>query len=131
MAVTGPFWSFGWYKTGWQKTWDTYQAPKEEKKGDTSKESNFPNPVLEDSIQIPEPVLISLDEALAAANKQLTYAGVVKLTFPEEPQGDLAISKSRTGFFARAGADQLKLNAQTLELKDKVLFGELPVRQQI
>ena len=131
MAVTGPFWSFGWYKTGWQKTWDTYQAPKEEKKGDTSKESNFPNPVLEDSIQIPEPVLISLDEALAAANKHLTYAGVVKLTFPEEPQGDLEISKSRTGFFARAGADQLKLNAQTLELKEKVLFGELPVRQQI
>ncbi len=131
MAVTGPFWSFGWYKTAWQKTWDTYQAPKEEKKGDTSKESNSPNPVLEDSTQIPEPVLISLDEALAAANKHLTYAGVVKLTFPEEPEGDLAVSKSRIGFFARAGADQLKLNAQTLELKEKVLFGELPVRQQI
>ena len=131
MAVTGPFWSFGWYKTGWQKTWDTYQAPKEEKKGDTSKESNSPNPVLEDSIQLPEPVLISLDEAMAAANKQLTYAGVVKLTFPEDPEGDLAVSKSRTGFFARAGADQLKLNVQTLELKEKVLFAELPVRQQI
>jgi uncharacterized iron-regulated membrane protein len=131
MAVTGPFWSFGWYKTAWQKTWDTYQAPKEEKKGDTSKESNSPNPVLEDSTQIPEPVLISLDEALAAANKHLTYAGVVKLTFPEEPEGDLAVSKSRIGFFARAGADQLKMNAQTLELKEKALFGELPVRQQI
>jgi len=50
---------------------------------------------------------------------------------PEEPKGDLAVSKSRIGFFARAGADQLKLNAQTLELKEKVLFGELPVRQQI
>jgi uncharacterized iron-regulated membrane protein len=131
MAVTGPFWSFGWYKTAWQKTWDTYQAPMEEKKGDTPKESNSSNPVLEDSIQIPEPVLISLDEALAAANQHLSYAGVVKLTFPEEPQGDLAVSKSRTGFFARAGADQLKMNAQTLELKEAVLFGELPVRQQI
>jgi len=131
MAVTGPFWSFGWYKMGWQKTWDTYQAPKEEKKEDKSKESSTIEQVVEDSTAIPEPLLISLDEALAAANQHLTYAGVVKLTFPEEPQGDLAISKSRIGFFARAGADQLKMNAQTLELKEKVLFGELPVRQQI
>ena len=68
---------------------------------------------------------------MAAANRNLTYEGVTKLTFPEDPEGDLAVSKSRTGFFARAGADQLKLNAQTLELKEKVLFAELPVRQQI
>jgi uncharacterized iron-regulated membrane protein len=131
MAVTGPYWSFGWYKTGWQKTWDTYQAPKEEKKEDKSKESNASEQVVEDSTAIPEPQIISLDEALTAANKHLNYAGVVKLTLPEEPKGDLAVSKSRTGFFARAGADQLKLNPQTLELKEKVLFGELPVRQQI
>jgi uncharacterized iron-regulated membrane protein len=131
MAVTGPYWSFGWYKTGWQKTWDTYQAPKEEKKEDKSKESSTAEQVVEDSTVIPEPQIISLDEALAAANQHLSYAGVVKLTLPEESQGDLAVSKSRTGFFARAGADQLKLNVQTLELKEKVLFGELPVRQQM
>jgi uncharacterized iron-regulated membrane protein len=131
MAVTGPYWSFGWYKTGWQKTWDTYQAPKEEKKEDKSKESNASEQVVEDSTAIPEPLVLSLDDALAAANQHLSYAGVVKLTLPEESQGDLAVSKSRTGFFARAGADQLKLNVQTLELKEKVLFGELPVRQQI
>jgi uncharacterized iron-regulated membrane protein len=131
MAVTGPFWSFGWYKTAWQKTWDTYQAPKEEKKEDKSKESSTIEEVVEDSTAIPEPLVLSLDEALAAANQHFSYAGVVKLTIPEDSQGDLAVSKSRTGFFARAGADQLKLNAQTLELKEKVLFGELPVRQQI
>jgi uncharacterized iron-regulated membrane protein len=131
MAVTGPYWSFGWYKTGWQKTWDTYQAPKEEKKEDKSKESSTAEQVVEDSTALPEPLVISLDEALAAANQHLSYAGVVKLTIPEDSQGDLLVSKSRTGFFARAGADQLKLNTQTLELKEKVLFGELPVRQQI
>lgn len=121
MAVTGPFWSFGWYKMAWQKTWDTYQAPKEEKMEDKSKESSTAEQLVEDSTAIPEPQIISLDEALAAANQHLSYAGVVKLTLPEEPQGDLAVSKSRTGFFARAGADQLKLAPQTLELKEKVL----------
>ena len=87
MAVTGPYWSFGWYKTGWQKTWDTYQAPKEEKKEDKSKESSTTEQVVEDSTAIPEPLVLSLDEALAAANQHLSYAGVVKLTLPEESQG--------------------------------------------
>ncbi len=131
MAVTGPFWSFGWYKTGWQKTWDTYQAPIEEKKVEPAKEVNTPDLGFADSSEFSEPILIPLDEAVAEVNKHLNYAGVVKLTFPEDPEGDLAVSKSRTGIFVRAGADQLKLNAQTLKLKEKVLFAELPVRQQI
>lgn len=131
MAVTGPFWSFGWYKTGWQKTWDIYQAPKEEKKVEPVKEANSSNMALVDTVRIPEPVLISLDVAMATANMHLTYAGVVKLTFPEDLEGDLVVSKSKTGYFARAGADQLKLNSQTMELKEQLLFAELPLRQQI
>ena len=118
-------------KGAWISLYKEDEEEKEEKKEDKSKESSTSEQVVEDSTAIPEPLVISLDEALAAANQHLSYSGVIKLTFPEEPQGDLAISKSRTGFFARAGADQLKLNVQTLELKEKVLFAELPVRQQI
>ncbi|MFN5331858.1 MAG: PepSY domain-containing protein, partial [Bacteroidota bacterium] len=40
-------------------------------------------------------------------------------------------SKSRVGFFARAGADQLKITPATLEIKEITLFGDLPIRQQI
>jgi uncharacterized iron-regulated membrane protein len=57
--------------------------------------------------------------------------GNVRITLPEIPNGDIAVSKSRIGFFARAGADQLKLNPENLEVKEANLFGELPVRQQI
>ena len=129
MAVTGPFWSYQWYKTGWQKTWDIYQAPKEEKKGPTQEQAK------KEEVSVEEAILptyeLSLDEILLAANKTLNYEGNVRITLPEKPGSDIAISKSRTGFFARAGADQLKLNPENLEVKEANLFGDLPVRQQI
>ncbi|MFC5193639.1 PepSY-associated TM helix domain-containing protein [Algoriphagus aquatilis] len=129
MAVTGPFWSYQWYKTGWQKTWDIYQAPKEEKKGPTQEQAKKEEaPVEEATLPTYE---LSLDEILLAANKTLNYEGNVRITLPEKPGSDIAISKSRTGFFARAGADQLKLNPENLEVKEANLFGDLPVRQQI
>ena len=127
MAVTGPFWSFGWYKTGWQKTWDTYQAPKEEPKANPAQETE----PIQDSLPQPAAPVVSLDELLALANQQLPYEGNVRFTLPEDAEGEIGVSKSRIGFFARAGADQLKVIPATLEVKETILFGELPVRQQI
>lgn len=131
MAVTGPFWSFGWYKTGWQKTWDTYQAPKEAPKGNTAAISELETESIQDSLPQPAAPVVSLDELLALANQQLPYKGNVRFTLPEDAEGEIGISKSRIGFFARAGADQLKVIPATLVVKETVLFGNFPVRQQI
>ncbi len=129
MAVTGPFWSYQWYRTAWQKTWDTYQPPKEEKKGPSPIQAKGQEEPMEEQI-LPTYVL-SLDEILLAANSNLDYTGNVRITLPEKPGGDISISKSRTGFFARTGADQLKLSPENLEVKEANLFDDLPVRQQI
>ena len=129
MAVTGPFWSYPWYKTGWQKTWDIYQAPKEEKKGlsgETAKKEK-----LTTAHGTMSAYKLSFDEILQIANTTLNYPGNMRITLPEKPGEDISVSKSRTGFFARAGADQLKLNPKNLEVKEISLFGDLPVRQQI
>jgi uncharacterized iron-regulated membrane protein len=133
MAVTGPFWSFGWYKTAWQKTWEIYQAPKEEPKGAETppSEAELSQQKLEDSLFVQTSQALSLDEVLVTANQRLPYAGNVKLTFPEQAGGLISVSKSRTGFFARAGADQLKLQPENLAIKEVVLFAELPLRQQV
>ncbi len=131
MAVTGPFWSFGWYKTGWQKTWDTYQAPKEEPKGNAAANSTQESESNQDSLPQPAAPVVSLDELLALSSQQLPYEGNVRFTLPGDAEGEIGVSKSRIGFFARAGADQLKVIPATLEVKETILFGELPVRQQI
>ena len=125
MAVTGPFWSYQWYREGWQKTWDTYQAPKT-----NTAASETPKEV-EEIEELAPSGYISLDEVVLAGNEALDYRGNLRINLPEKPGDDIQVSKYRTGFFARAGADQLKLNPANLEVKEANLFGDLPVRQQI
>ncbi|GMQ30920.1 PepSY-associated TM helix domain-containing protein [Algoriphagus confluentis] len=124
MAVTGPFWSYQWYREGWQKTWDTYQAPKSNESSEVKKE-------VEEPVEMAALGTISLDEVVLAGNASLDYKGNIRISLPEKPVDDIQISKYRTGFFARSGADQLKLNPANLEVKEANLFGDLPVRQQI
>lgn len=125
MAVTGPFWSYQWYKEGWQKTWDIYQAPVQS--GNQSKESfEKPAEAIQEKFSI-----FSLDQVVATGNSKLDYAGNLRISLPSKPGDNISISKSRTGFFAKAGADQLILNPADLEVKESKLFADLPVRQQI
>ncbi len=135
MAVTGPFWSYQWYKEGWQKTWDIYQAPTPgqngpggnqrggERGGDRAEKSEDETPSVKTTI--------SFDQAVAATNSALDYDGNLRITLPNKQKGDVAVSKSRTGFFAKAGADQLTLDPASLEVKEAKLFSDLSTRQQI
>lgn len=125
MAVTGPFWSYQWYKEGWQKTWDIYQAPAQS--GNQGKES-AERPAESLPLEMPE---FSLDKVLALGNSRLEYDGNLRITLPTKPEDPISISKSRTGFFAKAGADQLTVDAENLEVKEAKLFSDLTVRQQI
>lgn len=131
MAVTGPFWSYQWYKEGWQKTFDTYQAPKgENPAGPRGGQGGSPQEKPEVEVAVAQ-VFISLDQVVATSNTELDYNGNLRISLPNKPGADLSVSKSRTGFFAKAGADQLTLNPSTLEIKEAKLFSDLSVRQQI
>jgi len=75
--------------------------------------------------------LIILDEVIAKANSELNYPGMVRVSIPDNGSVPIEVSKFQTGFFARAGADQLKLSQGSLEVVEANLFSELPLRQQI
>ncbi|HCX76703.1 MAG TPA: iron transporter, partial [Algoriphagus sp.] len=119
MSATGLFWSFQWYREGWQKTWDTYQAPQEEKS--EPEENIVPGPAKE----------FSLDEVLASSQEILPYAGNTRISLPSDDSQTIEVNKYRTGFFARAGSDQLSLDQSNLSLVNQKLFSDMSVRQQI
>ena len=102
MSATGLFWSFQWYREGWQKTWDTYQPPKEEQKGEGAIEI-VPGPALQ----------FSLDQALAQANVALPYSGNSRISLPKDDSQSISISKYRTGFFL---PDQGRTNYNLIRL---------------
>ncbi len=127
MAATGPFWSFTWYREGYQKVFDTYQAPKTEVQQTAQTEiKEEPTSPVESSL-----VRINLDDILAASDEALPYQGNTRITMPAKPGEPFKVSKFRTGFFARSGADQLTLAGSNLEVTEANLFSDLPWRQQI
>lgn len=121
MGATGPFWSFQWYREGWQKTWDTYSAPSQ--RGESNEEVK-PEIVASGEFH-------TLDEIISVTNEQLSYEGTLRISLPENGNDPISVSKYRTGFFAKAGSDQLKVNSGSLEGIEANLFSDLPVRQQI
>ncbi|PZX55892.1 putative iron-regulated membrane protein [Algoriphagus ratkowskyi] len=130
MSVTGPFWSYTWYREGWQKTWDTYQAPVT-KADNTGKPKNEAIPELVAQVEEGTLSVLSLEDIMATTNEKLPYKGNIRLTLPSNASEPIGVSKYRTGFFARAGADQLTLSSSDLSITEANLFSDLPFRQQV
>lgn len=120
MGATGLFWSFEWYREGWQKTWDIYQDPNASK-AVTAEFVPFSEAGSETSI----------DAALQKTAQVLPYEGIVRLSIAEKGNEPIAVRKYRTGLFARAGADELKLHPHSLKLMESTLFSDLSWRQQV
>lgn len=120
MSVTGPFWSFDWYRTGWQKTWGTYQdpnAPKVEKPK-----------LVSDILAGQEPINIA--QTLAIVNETLPYKGDVTINFASDSTGTLSISKNRIGFFAPSAGDKLVLDQYSGAVLEKDIFREKPFNER-
>ena len=121
MAVTGPTWSFEWYRTAWQKTWGTYKAP------DAAKEEKAPLLSL-----IPEngKAKLTVAEITDVVNKELPYAGDVTINFAKDSTGTVSVSKNRVGFFAPAAGDKLTLDQYSGKVLEKDVFRDKPFNER-
>lgn len=128
MGATGPFWSYSWYREGWQKTWDTYQEPAP--RGENTERSNN-EPKAEEATSEAALPIVSLEDIFAKTNAELPYAGNIRVSLPSKASDPISVSKYRTGFFARAGADQLTMSSVDLSVTEANLFSDMPLRQQI
>ncbi len=120
MGLTGPFFSFNWYRTGVQKTLGTYK-PKEPVKESGKK----------DTLKLEPVQLLSLTAYINAADKVLSYEGDYTITLPSENSPVVGISKYRTGFFAPVAADRLTLEASTAAIKKKDIFRDKPFNERV
>lgn len=124
MGLTGPQFSFPWYRTGLQKTLGTYKgkpAAPPAKKEKPATDSAKPAP----------PSLLSMADYVSAADKILTYEGDYTIGLPSESAPAISISKNKRGFFAPAAADRLTLDVATAEVKKKEIFKDKPVTERI
>lgn len=120
MGLTGPQWSFEWYRTGLQKTLGTYKPKAEKKDSRDTKEL----PVLYTET-------LTVEEFVRIANAEFAYSGDYTINLPGEDSEEVNISKSKIGFFAPAASDRLTLNKATGAVIKKDVFREKPFNERV
>lgn len=125
MGVTGPFWSFPWYREGLQKTLGTYQERREAKPEKSAATTNA-GPKESGAM-----ALFPMEEYVEVADQALGYKGSYSIDLPQKGATDVRISKKRAGFFAPAASDQVVVDAGTKAVKQVALFRDQPFNQRI
>src|SRR5690606_17356570 len=97
MGITGPQWSFPWYRTALQKTLGTYkEAPARTNPPSSQRPSNNADKT-EQAAEAP-PSLLAIEQYLASADEALPYKGDYSVSIPSDADSPVQISKNRVGF---------------------------------
>ena len=122
MGLTGPQWSFEWYRTGLQKTLGTYKSK------DAPKEKTLKSTLLQNDTL---PASLSIDEYVQGADSILNYPGNYIITLPADSVAITGISKTRLGFFAPAAPDRLILDQYSGKVLKLDIFKQKPFNERI
>ncbi|HWK58246.1 MAG TPA: PepSY-associated TM helix domain-containing protein [Parapedobacter sp.] len=123
MGITGPQWSFPWYREGLQKALGTYrEAPTGGRSGNNAQRGGNDRP---EEIR----PMLPINRLLAATDEVLPYRGDYMVSL--SGSGPVTIRKNKVGFFAPAASDEVKLNAATAEIEEVTVFREKPFNERI
>ena len=134
MGITGPQWSFPWYRTGLQKALGTYQerpAPRGGERPERPATATNETGSTATADQRAPIELLPFSAYLTAADAALPYTGDYQLSLPQDGATTLSIRKNRTGFFAPAASDQVSLDAVTAEVKEITVFRDKPFNERV
>lgn len=129
MGLTGPQWSFEWYRTGLQKTLGTYK-PAEAGKGGERKEGEGKKKGATDTAALAITQL-SIADYIKAADKALPYTGNYVITLPADAAAKTMISKTKLGFFAPAAGDRITMEPATGKIVKLDIFKKKPFNERV
>jgi uncharacterized iron-regulated membrane protein len=121
MGITGPQWSFEWYREGLQKSLGTYQSP------DTPRPTPPTSTVPADSVAQRE----GIERIVSIANTTLPYSGDLSITLPNNAEGIFAVAKNKTGFFAPAASDRIVIDQYSADVISVDRFSDKPFNERV
>ncbi|HEY5772679.1 MAG TPA: PepSY-associated TM helix domain-containing protein [Chitinophagaceae bacterium] len=121
MGLTGPQFSFEWYRNGLQKTLGTFK-PKNAPKEKTPK-SKISTGTMSLSL--------SVSDYIKETDRVLTYKGNYSITMPVDSTVAVTISKTKTGFFAPAAGDRITLDQYSGNTLKVDIFKNKPFNERL
>lgn len=143
MGLTGPQWSFKWYREGLQKTLGVYKPEqKGAKPGDQAAAKGNAERKGEGRIQMTgsdkdafvkdeAPQRLTIAAYIDAADRVLPYKGNYTIMLPSDQEAPVSISKTRVGFFAPAAGDKVTLDQKTAAMVKLDIFREKPFNERV
>ncbi len=129
MGLTGPQWSFEWYRTGLQKTLGTYK-PTEGGKGGERKEGEKKKEPSADTTALATAQL-SIADYVREADKALPYTGNYVITLPADADAKTMITKTKLGFFAPAAGDRITMDPTNGKIVKLDIFKKKPFNERV
>lgn len=123
MGITGPQWSFQWYRDSMYKTLGTYQPKKPAGMGKTSETIGPVTPKNMDVVQIAS--------FINTADQQLAYTGDYTIRIAAGTETPVTITKNRYGFFAPAAGDKLIIDPISGKVIKTEIFKDKPLNKRI
>ncbi|MFA6945386.1 MAG: PepSY-associated TM helix domain-containing protein [Pedobacter sp.] len=120
MGITGPQWSFPWYRESLRKVLGTYQ-PENASKPETPKSG----------LQTTNRNTLLIESFIAAADKNLNYPGDLTISLPADSSDAVQLSKTRKGFFAPVAADKIWIDQYTASVLQSDIFSLKPFNERI
>jgi uncharacterized iron-regulated membrane protein len=120
MGITGPQWSFPWYREALRKTLGTHVPEGVELPKD---------PISQLSSAGVKP--LNITDYIAAADKALPYTGDYSITIPKDSTAAVAIMKNKTGFFAPSAGDKVLLDQYNASVLKVEVFKDKPFNERV
>jgi uncharacterized iron-regulated membrane protein len=129
MGLTGPQWSFEWYREGLQKTLGTYKpgSQKAEAKDRSSETLSGRGTSPVEHGRIP----LNITAYITAADKLLPYSGNYTVNLPADAKAPVSLNKTKVGFFAPAAADRLTFDRYSAATVKLDIFRDKPFNERI
>ncbi|WP_395627147.1 PepSY-associated TM helix domain-containing protein [Daejeonella sp.] len=121
MGITGPQWSFPWYREALRKTLGTYQ-PEGALKPET------PHSVIQGTGSAKT---LFIEDFISAANKTLNYTGDLTIVLAADSADAIVVNKVKTGFFAPVASDKIYLDQYTASVLHSDIFKAKPLNERI
>ena len=127
MGITGPQFSFTWYRNGLQKTLGTYKSKEVPVAVGIERRNEF----RADTLERPAAAMPSINSYILVAQQAFGYEGDYVINLSSGNSTTVNISRYKRGFFAPAAPDRLTLDAATAIVKKKDIFRDKPFNERV
>ena len=135
MSLTGPHWSFQWYRQG---IYDVLgleaprrgaPQPQPQEQGNSQQGGQPVDETVEQVIEVEE--RFSYNHVISMTDSEFPYRGTYRIIPPHQPGTEVTVMKGRTGFFACSGSDQISFDLISGEVTNVDKFSDKSLNEQI